>query len=76
MEAPENELYLRASYGTVQAIALAVIAWIYLVIKNKNDKTPFNYNETKNPFDKEYCTLTQFCRSGSNNRWGLRHVPG
>lgn len=51
IDTPENTIYLRMSYGSVQAICLMTMAFIYWRITSNNDETPFVYNEAKNAFD-------------------------
>ena len=51
IDAPENTMYLRLGYGTVQVITLAIVGWIYLKVRAAQDKTQLVYNDVKNPFD-------------------------
>ena len=51
LEDPEYTNYLRLSYGLVQLITAAIIAYIYVQVKGKEDKTVLVYNDQKNPFD-------------------------
>lgn len=59
LDAPENTNYLRLSYGSVQLITLALIAYIYWRINKKNDETKLTYSEPKNPFSAEENPIIQ-----------------
>ncbi|EGF82869.1 hypothetical protein BATDEDRAFT_23108 [Batrachochytrium dendrobatidis JAM81] len=50
LDAPENILYIRIAYGVSQLVGYSIMAYVFMRVRDKNDKTALIYNESKNPF--------------------------